>query len=66
MIDRVGVLDECFFMYDEDVDWVFHRTGAVLTPAQVRAAVAKLRRDRIAFRDTVPAATPPLVSPCNF
>ena len=52
--------------YDEDVDWVFHRTGAVLTPAQVRAAVAKLRRDRIAFRDTVPAATPPLVSPCNF
>jgi hypothetical protein len=52
--------------YDEDVDWVFHQAGAVLTPAQVRATVARLRRGRITFRDTVPAATPPLVSPCNF
>jgi hypothetical protein len=52
--------------YDEDVDWVFHRAGAVLSPAQVRAAVAKLRRTNVAFVDTVPAATPPLVSPCNF
>jgi hypothetical protein len=52
--------------YDEDVDWVFHQVGAVLSPAQVRARVAALRHGRVAFRDTVPHASPPLVSPCNF
>jgi hypothetical protein len=52
--------------YEEDVDWVFHQVGAALSPAQVRARVATLRRGSVAFKDTVPPASPPLVSPCNF
>jgi hypothetical protein len=52
--------------HDEDVDWVFHQVGVVLSPAQVGARVRALRRNKVAFRDTVPAARPPLVSPCNF
>src|SRR5262249_49802381 len=40
--------------YHEDVDWVYHQVGAVLSPQDVIAEVAKLRRGRVAFRDTVP------------
>jgi hypothetical protein len=50
--------------YTEDVDWVYHAAGTVLSPAQVQAAVTGLRRDGIAFRDTVPASG--LSSPCNL
>jgi hypothetical protein len=50
--------------YDEDVDWVFHQAGAVLSPQQVAAKVAKLRRASVPFQDTVPASR--LASPCNF
>jgi hypothetical protein len=52
--------------YREDVDWVYHQAGTVLSPQAVAAQVAKLRRSRVAFRDTVPAENPPLDSPCNF
>jgi hypothetical protein len=52
--------------YHEDVDWVYHQVGVVLSPQQVTAEVAKLRRGRVVFRDTVPSANPPLDSPCNF
>jgi hypothetical protein len=52
--------------YHEDVDWVFHRAGAVLTPQAVLTEVARLRRAHVAFRDAVPAEHPPLESPCNF
>jgi hypothetical protein len=52
--------------YEEDVDWAFHQAGVVLSPAQVAAKVAQLRRGGLAFRDTVPAARHPLASPCNF
>ena len=52
--------------YHEDVDWVYHQAGAVLSPRAVVAQVAKLRRAHLAFRDTVPAESPPLDSPCNF
>ena len=52
--------------YQEDVDWVFHEAGVVLAPQTVAAKVAKLRRARVAFRDTVPPESPPLDSPCNF
>jgi hypothetical protein len=52
--------------YHEDVDWVFHAAGVVLSPSAVVAHVAKLRHARISFRDTVPAENPPLNSPCNF
>jgi hypothetical protein len=52
--------------YHEDVDWVYHQVGAVLSPQQVTANVASLRRTHVVFRDTVPTQTPPLDSPCNF
>jgi hypothetical protein len=52
--------------YDEDVDWVFHQAGTALSPSEVVARVAKLRRARVAFRDSVRPASPPLASPCNF
>jgi hypothetical protein len=52
--------------YQEDIDWVFYQSGVGLTPEQVEAAVAGLRRKSVKFRDTVPAKVPALVSPCNF
>ena len=52
--------------YEEDIDWVFHQAGVALTPGQVEAAVADMRRRSIKFRDTVPAKVPALKSPCNF
>lgn len=52
--------------YHEDIDWVFHQAGAALTPEQVEAAVAGMRKKAVKFRDTVPAKKPALVSPCNF
>jgi hypothetical protein len=52
--------------YAEDVDWVFHQVGVVVSPKQVRAKVARLRRGKVRFEDTVRPASPPLVSPCNF
>ena len=52
--------------YEEDIDWVFHQTGIALSPEQVDAAVAAMRRKSIKFRDTVPAKVPALTSPCNF
>lgn len=52
--------------YEEDVDWVFHARNQVLSPAQVEAAVADLRRAGTSQLDSVPAAAPPLASPCDF
>jgi hypothetical protein len=52
--------------YQEDIDWVFFRAGAALTPEQVDEAVAGFRKDSVQFRDTVQAKSPPLNSPCNF
>ena len=52
--------------YQEDIDWVFHQAGVALTPEQVEAAVAGMRRKSVKFRDTVPAKSPALNSPCNF
>ncbi len=51
-------------VYDEQVDWVFHQAGAVLTPDQVTAAVADLRASKTAFKDTVPSSG--LASPCDM
>lgn len=50
----------------EDIDWVFHRAGTVLSPSEVEAAVSALRSRRVKFTDTVPAPVPALLSPCNF
>jgi hypothetical protein len=52
--------------YQEDIDWVFFQGGSALSPEQVESAVASMRRKSVKFRDTVPAKTPPLNSPCNF
>ena len=52
--------------YQEDIDWVFFQANTKLTPEEVEASVASMRRQRINFRDTVPAKVPALVSPCNF
>jgi hypothetical protein len=52
--------------YQEDIDWVFFQADVGLSPQNVEDAVADLRRQRIKFRDTVPAKVPALVSPCNF
>jgi len=53
-------------VYTEDVDWVFHAAGKVLSPAEVQQQVTALRNGAVAFRDTVPALQPPLTSPCDF
>jgi hypothetical protein len=50
--------------YEEDIDWVFFQANTSLTPEQVEAAVAALRKKSVKFRDTVPAQG--LKSPCNF
>ena len=52
--------------YQEDIDWVFHQAGVALPPEQVEAAVIKMRKQSIKFRDAVPPKVPALVSPCNF
>jgi hypothetical protein len=52
--------------YQEDVDWAFHQAGVVLSPRQVNAIVARFRKARIRFRDTVPPASPRLASPCDL
>lgn len=53
-------------VYRQDVDWVFHARGRVLSPAQVAAEVGALRRRGATAVDTVPAAAPPLDSRCDF
>ena len=52
--------------YEEDIDWVYFQANTAMTPEQIEAAVAALRRKSIGFRDTVPAKVPALKSPCNF
>jgi hypothetical protein len=52
--------------YEEDIDWVFFQANTGLTPEQVEAEVAKMRKSSIKFRDTVPPKVPALTSPCNF
>jgi hypothetical protein len=50
--------------YQEDIDWVFFQGGTGLTPEQVEAAVATMRKTSVKFRDTVPPKG--LATPCNF
>jgi hypothetical protein len=50
--------------YQEDIDWVFFQANTALTPEQVEAAVAAMRKKSVKFRDTVPSKN--LNSPCNF
>jgi hypothetical protein len=53
-------------VYEQDVDWVFHARNRVLSPAEVRAAVQALRQAGTARTDSVPPASPPLASTCDF
>jgi hypothetical protein len=52
--------------YEEEIDWVFHEAKAALTPEEVEARVADMRRRSVKFRDTVEAPSPALHSPCDF
>jgi hypothetical protein len=52
--------------YEEDIDWVFFQAGVGMTPEQVEAVVADLRRQSIKFVDRVPPKVPALKSPCDF
>ncbi len=53
-------------VYEQDVDWVFHARNRLLSPAEVDAAVQGLRERGTAHTDSVPAASPPLASTCDF
>jgi hypothetical protein len=53
-------------VYEQDVDWVFHARNRLLSPAEVDAAVQRMRERGVAHLDSVPAADPPLVSSCDF
>ena len=48
------------------VDWVASLPDTVASPAQVRAQVQAWRSSGVARLDTVPAAQPPLASPCDL
>jgi hypothetical protein len=52
--------------YQEDIDWVFFQANKGLTPEEVETTIKTLRREKVAFRDTVPSHSPALKSPCNF
>jgi hypothetical protein len=52
--------------YHEDIDWVFFQAKTALTPEQVEAKIAEMRRKTVKFRDTVPSPMPSLASPCDF
>ena len=52
--------------YQEDIDWVYHEAGVILTARQVEEKVNALRESRVRFIDTVPAASPALESPCDL
>ena len=53
-------------VYEQDVDWVFHARNSVLSPEQVDAQVAALRRQGVARIDTVLVAQQALESRCDF
>lgn len=53
-------------VWQQDVDWVLHAADRVLTPAEVQDTVRGLRAKGLQRVDSVPAASPPLASPCSF
>jgi hypothetical protein len=52
--------------WQEDVDWVFHESGRVLSPAEVENSVATLRAQGMSFVDRVPPTQPALPSKCDL
>lgn len=65
-IKDAGVKSNAVRHYQEDIDWVFHEAKKALTPADVEAKVASLRRRSRKYQDTVPAPVPALISPCDY
>lgn len=52
--------------YEEDVDWVFYAADRVVSPAEVLAHAADLRRRGVAHVDRLPLPEPPLPGRCDF
>ena len=52
--------------YQEDIDWVYHEAGAVLTPDEVNKKVNALRQAGTGFVDTILPGSPALESPCDL
>lgn len=52
--------------WQQDVDWVLHARGALLSPREVEDVVRRQRERRVAHLDTVPVASPALPSTCDF
>jgi hypothetical protein len=53
-------------VYEQEVDWVMHAQGQVLSPAQVEQQVARWREQGLARLDEVLPAQPALESRCDF
>lgn len=52
--------------YQEQIDWVYHEAGVVLTPEQVNKKVRELRQAGMRYVDTVLPGSPTLESPCDL
>ena len=52
--------------YQEDIDWVYHEAGVLLTPEQVNKKVRALREAGTRFIDTVPVGSPAFDSLCDL
>jgi hypothetical protein len=50
--------------YEEDIDWVFHQAGVILTHDEVTAKVNDLRNNSVKFTDTVAPGVE--ASPCDL
>jgi hypothetical protein len=53
-------------VYQEDIDWVFHKVGISLMPDEVNARVMELRNMAVAFQDTVSPGAIALESRCDL
>ena len=53
-------------IYEDDIDWVFHEAGAILSPEEVNKKVRALREADTRFVDAVPPASPALDSLCDL
>ncbi|SHF51908.1 Glycosyl hydrolases family 16 [Microbulbifer donghaiensis] len=53
-------------IYQQDVDWVFHRAGEILDTDEVTRTVNDMRAQKLAFANTVPDWNPKLDSPCGL
>lgn len=65
-VDKATLDSEEERIYQEDIDWVFHQVGEVLTTVQVQEMVENFRNQNIQYLDKVPQMNPPLESPCGL